>query len=488
MEVRMSHQDVKSEGINREAVKQAIDVLLPTSLFRTFAVRKGATWRGRILATAAFLWGCLNQGTLEQRFVLARNIAGKIFHWFPAPGKTFEGFKKVLKARHLEIRSLLMESWRDRMILLPAPWTLEGYLIVAVDGSRVELPRTRSHEEHFAAGRQSNRKSQKKKARTKQAKKKAATARAQAPRKAAQQSESTKKKLNSPQMWLTLIWHVGTGLPWEWKFGPSDSSERDHLREMLAELPKNTLITADAGFVGYDFWKAIEDTKLRFLIRVGGNVKLIRNLGYARQQGHTVYLWPKEAMRRRQPPLVLRLIVLHDGKQPVYLVTNMTKAEMSDRQGATIYQSRWGIELFFRTYKQTFERRKLRSHKAEFAELELEWSLLALWGMLLAGQIALHDSGQSPQRQSPVQTIRVFQETIIHHRVRPATADASLWLGLRAAVLDDYERTSEKSSRNYPKKKERERTTAPSITEATNAQRLAAQQLKETNQEFRLAA
>ena len=37
------------------------------------------------------------------------------------------------------------------------------------------------------------------------------------------------KKINSPQMWLTTMFHVGTGLPWDWRTGPSDSSERDHL-------------------------------------------------------------------------------------------------------------------------------------------------------------------------------------------------------------------------------------------------------------------
>ena len=43
---------------------------------------------------------------------------------------------------------------------------------------------------------------------------------------------------------------------------------------------------------------------------------------------------------------------------------------MSDRQIAQIYKARWGVELFFRTFKQTFGRRKLRSHRAEHAQLE----------------------------------------------------------------------------------------------------------------------
>ena len=34
--------------------------------------------------------------------------------------------------------------------------------------------------------------------------------------------------------------------------GPANSSERAHLHDMLGELPAHALITADAGFVGYE--------------------------------------------------------------------------------------------------------------------------------------------------------------------------------------------------------------------------------------------
>lgn len=485
----MSHQDRKCEAINDQAIKQAVDWLMPAGMFRGMRVRRGATWKARMLAVAAFIWGCLSTGPMEDRFTLARSIADKLFRWFPSPGKTYEGFKKVLKNKHLEIKLLLMEHWRGQMRMLPAPWTVEGYLILGVDGSRVELPRTGAHEEHYAPSRKSNRKARGGKARRKSGKNRKSKAKSKhKTRKPRAPSASTKKKLTSPQMWLTLLWHADTGLPWDWRTGPSDSSERDHLREMLPQLPKNTLITADAGFVGYDFWKSILDADLQFVIRVGGNVKLIRNLGYARQHEQTVYLWPEGARRQDQPPLVLRLIVLHDGRQPVHLVTNLPKSKLSDAQAARIYQARWGIELFFRTFKQTFQRRKLRSQKPEYAELELDWALLGLWGMLLVGQRELHESGQGSRRQSPAQTIRAFQTTITDYRIRPATDEYSLWLGLRTAVLDDYQRTSDKTSRNYPRKKQRERTGPPKLVEATKQQQLAVQQLKLKTKQIRLAA
>jgi hypothetical protein len=47
----------------------------------------------------------------------------------------------------------------------------------------------------------------------------------------------------TPQIWLTLLWHMGLRLPWSWKMGPSDSSERRHFQETLMSwsFPANTL-------------------------------------------------------------------------------------------------------------------------------------------------------------------------------------------------------------------------------------------------------
>ena len=61
---------------------------------------------------------------------------------------------------------------------------------------------------------------------------------------------------------------------------------------------------------------------------------------------------------------MLRLVVAHGGRHPVYLVTSVLDGEeLSDEQVINIYALRWGVELFYRHFKQTFGRRKLRSHR-----------------------------------------------------------------------------------------------------------------------------
>ena len=47
-------------------------------------------------------------------------------------------------------------------------------------------------------------------------------------------NEKNKPQPQKPQAWITLLWHMGLRLPWMWRLGPSNSSERTHVKEMLA--------------------------------------------------------------------------------------------------------------------------------------------------------------------------------------------------------------------------------------------------------------
>jgi hypothetical protein len=362
---------------------------------------------------------------------------------------------------------------------------LAGFVVIAGDGSRIELPRTESNKAAYSP-KPKKRGSQKKRGGKRKGGRGKAGQRVRAKR---QSAKSIAKKANSPQIWLTLFWHVGTGLPWAWRTGPSDSSERQQLQEMLGELPENTLIAADAGFVGYDFWRALIQAGHSFVIRAGANVRLLKKLGYAREYDHTVYLWPDAAAKKKMPPLVLRVVWVHDGKQPMCLVTNvLSKKRLSDQEIVAIYKARWGVEVFFRTFKQTFGRRKLLSHRAENAKLELDWSLVGLWAVCLLGQSELLKRGRDPCQLSPAGAIRAIQQTMCHYRNRPEDPEETLWAMLGNALRDDYQRTSSKAARDYPRQKKRERIGVPSICNALTSQIAVVHEVKKQKHEFRLTA
>jgi len=479
----MSHQD-GGKGIvtDREALRQVINELLPASVFRGLQTRPDASWKPRILAIVACLWAMSDRQNLTDRFDDARRIGQEMFPRRTPPGTSYQGFIKMLHkhgdaclgAVIANLRELMQEEFADH-------WTIDGHSVFAVDGSKVKLPRTESHQAAYSPTRTDKKTEDTTKQEKKTSAKKKTTGATSRKKKAAtkkQSAASVNKKADSPQMFLTLLWHASTGLPWAWRTGPSDSSERGHLVEMLDELPKNALITADAGFVGYDFFKSILDAGGKFLIRVGANVRLLRKLGKSRRDGDTVCLWPDTKRKKGEPAMTLRLITLHDGRQPVYLVTNVSESDLSDDSAARIYQARWGVEVFFRTLKQTFGRRTLRSGAASNARLELNWSLIALWSVCLLGGREVSRSGHAPTRLSPAGAIRALQTSLRGWNMR-RVGGPGLWEGLSASLLDDYTRSTSKTARNYPRQKHRKPPGHPKIEPATAEQLLAAKAFRE---------
>jgi hypothetical protein len=448
----MSHQDlnVAVKGVKGVCLGRAVKWLLGGVTWK-FKFRDDCTWTPSLLVAAAMLWAWGEQPSVKDRFSITRKIISYLFELQCELAGSYQAFIKMLSRWTSDLIPPLQDAMRYRMQHnLPECWGLHGFVLYAADGSRIDLPRTASNQHAYSANR-------KKKGKTgKKGKPKVATS-------------DHSRKADSPQIWLTTLWHIGTGLPWNWRTGASDSSERAHFMEMLSSLPLTALIAADAGFMGYEYWKQIAESGRHFVIRVGSNVTLLRNLGCARQSGQTVYLWPDKAARKNQPPLVLRLIVIHNGKHPVYLVTNVcSKDRLSDSQIMDIYRSRWGIELFYRNLKQTFNRRKLHSLSPDNALLELEWSLAGLWAMALYTLIEAQRAGTSPKKVSTAQMLRAFREVIREYR-HPYERKEDLCHQLHTAVIDSYIRKN-KTSRNYPRKKKESPPGSPVINIATPLQ------------------
>ena len=432
----MSHQDKDRYQVcfNYHYLRRALEWLLPKAALSSISFRNDCTWTAGSLAAAALLWAWSDEATLGERFRTARKIVQCLFPQQQEPAGSYQAFVKLLgrwtsaltNGLHLVLRRRMQQA-------LPSRWLLHGFVVFGTDGSRVELPRTRSNEEAYApvASRKKRKRSR---------------------RRSRQSAQSRAKKAQVPQMWLTVLWHVALGLPWNWRAGPCDSSERYHLLDMLPSLPQEALITADAGFVGYDFLSLIAASGRHFLVRVGGNVRLLRKLGVVREREGIVYLWPDAAAQRGALPLVLRLVVAQGGRHPVYLVTSVLSRQcLSDRQVCDLYRLRWGIELFYRHLKQTYQRRKLRSLEANNAKLELEWSLLGLWAMAFYAQVQLAPRGIPTSRLSMAGVLRAFRR-MLRDYLHPADAQQSLCALVRRAVIDDYRR-SNKASRHKTRRK-----------------------------------
>jgi hypothetical protein len=459
-ESAVAHQDQEREGVARSGAGELLGVfqsLLAEVDLQTIALRTDCTWCAFNLLCTAILWAWSDESTLGERFKTARKIIGFAAPTQDKPAGSYQAFIKLLRKWTEPFSQLLTQRLRAKMEQSLADWwTVAGWVVMACDGSRIDVPRTEANEARYSPRSKLSRAAQRSRARRKAKRRTAELAR--------------QRKANVPQIWLTMLWHAGTGLSWDWRTGPSDSSERAHLQEMLSSAPANSLITADAGFVGYGLWQGILASGRQFLIRVGSNVTLLKKLGYVREQGGLVYLWPNRAAKQHQPPLVLRLIVVHTGRHPVYLVTSVRiKEQLSDKAAAEIYGRRWGIEVFYRHCKQTFERRKLRSQNPDNAMLELQWSLLGMWAMGLHSHHHLLSQGvTSPQRISFAAVLRAYRRSMREYKSAPDPGD-SLEERLDRSLTDTYKRKN-KTSRDYCRKKHETATGAPIIQTASQTQ------------------
>jgi hypothetical protein len=258
-----------------------------------------------------------------------------------------------------------------------APWLWhDGFLPFGCDGSRLACPRVAELEQRLGQG--SN---------------------ASAP----------------PQVWITALVHLTTGLLWSWRIGKGTASERDHLRQLIPTLPKGALVVTDAGYQGVDLTRALLDAGLDILIRVSTQTTFHTPDTPPREwlDGMVLY-WTTQDQRQGLEPLVLRLIRICDPsrKVDVWLLSNVPAERLSVEAAGRFYKMRWGNEGFFRTYKQTLGKVKLSSRSVRLIHREVEGSLLAVQLLLAQGVWVRSTLAKKTQGCSPRQVLLEIRREI----------------------------------------------------------------------------
>jgi len=440
-----------------EVLRRALSWVVREDIFASVRRHGNTTWLPQELVAMAVLWVWSSSHKLTEACEEARQLSQECAG--SAAVSSYQGMTKALVRYTSQLMPILWMRLHALMEHVGQPhWRIGCWLPLAVDGSRVTTPRTKSNERAFAAAHYGRGK------------------KARSRRKWKNKRRRTKPlgQPVKPQVWLTLLWHMGLKMPWGWRCGASTASERGHLIDMLATeaFPEKTLFCGDAGFVGYELWTAIAARGHSFLIRVGSNIRLLKNLGEVRRRRDIVYFWPRAAARRGELPLVLRLLEFQTARGPMYLVTNVLgERELTISQAARLYRLRWGVELQFRSFKQTFGRGKLRGRTPEVALVELEWSLVGLWMIQLLAVKEQLRFDRPPEQSSVALALAVIRTAIRWWR-EPLASSRSLIVALRNAVKDSYQRHTSKRSRYRPGYKDIPSTGKPNLVLATqNEQR-----------------
>lgn len=436
---------------NADQLRELQNWLLPNDgIFAVLKLHGNTSWLPCSLVWLALCWSWSESKFVTDCFTQAveccQLIAGN------SALSTYQGFMGALVRWTDSILPVLWPVLHQRMQEIGGDlWRIDGWVGIAFDGSRSTAPRSESNENALCAPNYGHGKT------SKYRKKKSKGMRRK-------NNEKNKPQPQEPQAWITMLWHMSLRLPWMWKLGPSNSSERAHVMEMIAKgkFPKNTLFCGDAGFVGFPLWATILVAGRHFLVRVGANVKLLTEstdciIDFS---NGLVLCWPLAAQKAGLPPLRLRLVRVQIGAQRMWMLTSvLDPSRLNSKQIINFYKMRWGIEVEFRGLKQTLDNSKLCCRKSERVLAELNWSIMA---MAIAELFALKEQlarsssqprvkklPRDPRKRSLANTVRAIRHSLTHLKDVPEL-DEDLRSKLRRAVTDSYIRKSSKRARYRP--------------------------------------
>lgn len=450
------------------------------SIFSQLRLHGNTKWMPLHLVWLAFCWAWCDARFVTDAFAEAVRVSQTLFG--VAPLTTYQGFMGALVTWTPRFLPLLWAVLQRRMEQIGGKfWRIDGWVPLGFDGSRSTAPRTKANEAALCAptyGRGKTAQYRKKKSKGLRRKK----------------NQKAKPQPPQPQAWITLMWHMGLRLPWCWRLGPSNASERQHVLDMVAmgSFPKHTLFCGDAGFVGYPLWSQLLACGADFLVRVGANVRLLTEQAHCvlekTGKQFRVYCWPQEAQKEGQPPLRLRLVSVQVGRIRMWMLTSVLEGQrLTNRAIARFYQMRWGIEVEFRGLKQTLNHAKLRCRDDKRLLMELHWSILA---MALAELLALKEQldrkrrkaaegvGTSPPaKRSLAQTMRVLRRCLRDLQGVPAPGK-DLASGLREAITDSYQRKASKRARYRPPNPDKKPLGDPKLRRLTRQEKQGLKRLR----------
>lgn len=448
---------------NKTTLQQLLRWFLPqNSLFQKNDFHGNVRWNGQSVVIQAIICMWYIDLNVTEAFEYSQSMLGVL-----GIGDGIGCYNTFMNAL-TRYRKLFSERVRSRLHSLTQEVAAEAFrtgiwVLMAVDGSRVDAPRTKSNEAAFCAKNYGSGK----------------TARFR--KKKTKGMRRTKNERNpasppAPQVWVTAVWLMASQLMWTWRFGPSDSSERKHFVDVLKteKFPENTLFCADAGFVGYSLWKTILEQKGRhFLVRVGANVTLLReHADIALQDDDTVLCWPKDRMAAGDLPLRLRLVVIKDERGQTWslLTSVLDEQQLTTQQIEKYYQMRWSIELAFRGLKQTISKHTMRCRNNERLLVELEWSIFS---MTLASLMAFGEQRKTVPLPNEKQRKRSLAKTFyalrwaLNHPHDYGDEKHNLLQNLAQALVQEYRNHTDKRARYRPKNPDKKPLGDPVVRELT---------------------
>lgn len=438
----MAHIGHVSKKIHRSDLSACLRELFPASFWKRTRREFGAFDRGQVKWSLPLCWcaglfmALSGAGTMQDGFEYARQCVAGLYSKRRRCGKTLAGFSKAMSRFPLvffeRVRRQVQENLKAHQIDAAGVGRWRAF---AIDGSKQNVPRTRRHELKYGLV-----------------------------------TKGTAKGAGAPQCQVVAAVAMGKNVMWDWVCGSALTGEREMALKIIARLPPGVLSVLDAGFLGYEWARAVQSMQQFFLARVGANVRLwvedLNKTMAAEWKDGEVWLWPDH--KHASAPLVLRLIRVEvksgRKKSELWLVTNvLDETKLTRGEASRIYYKRWrASECTFRNWKKTLEETKLDSRTPEMAQREQELGLCALQ-ILQATTLLARKRNRTRAREDRQVSVAQAQRVWRKAARDLAAGKSTTWFSAEIVecVTDDYIRTSRKVRRPWPERKAHETPRAP---------------------------
>jgi len=258
-----------------------------------------------------------------------RELFGSMFGWTRTPDA---GGLSRARRRVTETESCALWTRIQNWSLAHAPpvrGLLPGMAVVAVDGSTLHLPRSRSLTKAFPI-----------------------------PKDALEL-----ERYHYPRANLVSAWDMERRVPLAWRLNSIKVGEREALLDLLPELPEQSVLLLDRGYPSRSVLGAIVDTGRHVVMRMvateAASWPEVASFVASGQRSAIVPVNIQVGRTRRQMQVRLVLRTFDRGRphrgerrdQMVVLTTLTDQAAVSDEAIVALYHQRWGIETIHREMK-----------------------------------------------------------------------------------------------------------------------------------------
>jgi len=154
-----------------------------------------------------------------------------------------------------------------------------------------------------------------------------------------------------PQMLLSTLYDVVSGVPHDLTVAPTKGSERAELFRMLPRLGAGDILLLDAGYPSFLVFRELLRRSIHFVIRMptGCTFTKVERFVESGETDQIIILFPPKDLPRHLEPITLRVVnCARPNDEPFILVTDLIEPKHTPAILDDLYHQRWAAEELYK--------------------------------------------------------------------------------------------------------------------------------------------